>query len=154
MNIEQIVQVAVSVFTPAFPYLVKGAKAFGDKFANTFGEKSGELSAKTIQTAWETILSREGASVDKIESSAEQLAKNPQDTDWQSMLKRGLTQLLKEDQSLVKELSKLLKVEVGEQYILARNNIDAVVNQQMIGNGTQETVLEDNIGVTITQNKK
>ena len=45
-------------------------------------------------------------------------------------------------------------MQIIEGLLIAINNIDAVVNQQMIGNGTQETVLEDNIGVTITQNKE
>ncbi|MEA2008709.1 MAG: hypothetical protein U9O54_06275 [Chloroflexota bacterium] len=152
MSIEQIVQVVVSVLTPAFPYLIKGAKTFGDNFADAFGEKSGELSAKTIQTAWKAILSREGDSVDKIKSSAEKLAEKPQDVDWQSMLQGGLTQLLKEDPSISKELAKLFNVESEQIRSLVEDSSNIFVSQQE--GGSKESVVKGSSSVSVFQGGK
>lgn len=151
---SEVVASTLALLSPYLPYLVKGIKVVGEKAAEKVGEKSGELAAEKAQKVWNVIKRKKGASADKVKTAAEELSKNADDTDWQLMFTKGLTQLLCDDPKLLDEIMTILEVVSGQQVLSATGNTNAEVKQKMIGGGKQKMTLKDNLGIKINQSKE
>ena len=154
MPIDQIVTEISKWIIPALPYLLKGIKLGGQKAAEKLGEAGAGKSMEMAQSLWNKLIGKKSRS-DKFSIAARQLAKAPQDKDWQAMLNREMKQILKADPALLKEITLLLKTGTPRQTVRAKGNANTEIDQTISGSsGEQMVVAEKNRGLVIRQNIK
>lgn len=157
MDIPQIVQTTITILTPVFPYLVKGAKTLGDKYVDEIGSEMAIATIEKAKNIWSLILSqtandeRNRTAVKKIEQSAQALSIEPDDVDWQAMFRNNLTRLLQNDPVFKKAISDLLSGQRSHQHISARNNESARIKQIQENGGQQAIIAENNKDIEIVQ---
>jgi hypothetical protein len=154
MDVHLLTENFTNYIIPFLPYLLKGIKLAGQKTFEKMGEKGGEAIAEKAQKSWKSISKKKGDSAEKVKNAAKQLAKKPQDVDWQNMFKNGLEQLLSQDPDLAKELTSVLELQFGQQILDANNNKNAAVKQIMSGPGKQIAVIANNEDIIVSQEKQ
>jgi len=109
----------VQLLAPFLPYLLKGVKLAGQEAAKKLGEKAGEQSLDHAKALWEKLRPKVEARPAALEA-AQDTAAHPDDEDALAALRLQLKKLLAEDESLAKELARLL-----EQVRAARQTVTA-----------------------------
>jgi hypothetical protein len=154
MSIDQIVAEVSKLIIPALPYLIKGAKVSGQKYAEKLGEDGAGKSMQLAEALWSKISGKTNPSR-KLSIAAEELSKTPKDKAWHSMMKQEIKLLLKANPALLKEITLLLQVEIPEQTVRAKNNVKARIEQSnATGTGKQKIQADGNRDVVIRQNIK
>jgi hypothetical protein len=154
MLIDQLVNQISVLVIPALPYLLKGIKIGGKKAAEKLGELSAGKSDALAEKLWAKITGKKTDSR-KLSIAAEELSKTPGDKSWQVMMKQEIKQLLKADPALLKEITLMIQAEVPEQFVSAKRNANAKIEQSNSGrSGKQKVTAEDNRGLVIRQNIK
>ena len=97
----------VQFLAPFLPYLLKGVKLAGQEAAKKLGEKAGEQSLDHAKALWEKLRPKVEARPAALEAATD-VAANPKDEEALAALRLQLKKLLAEDESLAKELARLL----------------------------------------------
>jgi len=97
----------VQFLAPFLPYLLKGVKLAGQEAAKKLGEKAGEQGFEQARALWEKLRPKVEAKPAALEA-AQDTAAHPDDEDALAALRLQLKKLLAEDESLAKELARLL----------------------------------------------
>lgn len=137
MDYAQIASATVSWISPFLPYLMNAVKSSGKKFADILAEKGGEVAWDTAQNIWGKI-SKEAEKNPELRGATMMVAAKPSDQAYQAILVNTLSEQLKSDPSLAKELVKLLGGKESVQKVLADDNsLVERVRQDMKGTGQQ-----------------
>ena len=107
MDYPQLPAQLVQFLAPFLPYLVKGVKLAGQEAAKKLGEKAGEQGFEQAKTLWEKLRPKVEARPAALEAATD-VAANPKDEEALAALRLQLKKLLAEDESLAKELARLL----------------------------------------------
>lgn len=103
MDITQLAQLLTTTLIPFLPYLMKA----GEKASETLGEKLGGGGWDLAKSLWDRLQSKFESKPLALEA-AKEAAASPDDEDMQATFRGQLKKLLAEDESLARELSKLL----------------------------------------------
>jgi hypothetical protein len=104
MDIAQLAQSLTTTLIPFLPYLIKA----GEKASETLGEKLSEGGWGLAKSLWDRLQSSFESKPLALEA-AKEAAASPDDEDMRATFRGQLKKLLAEDESLARELSKLLK---------------------------------------------
>jgi len=100
----------VSVFlAPFLPYIVKAAKIGGTKAVEKLGEKVTEESIDQAKALWKKLSHK-----DRVKTTGEAVAKQPEDLTAQSTFQRAVAQAIQEDEELRLDMHRIIsEVKVG-----------------------------------------
>ncbi|MGH9754719.1 MAG: hypothetical protein ACREA2_18230 [Blastocatellia bacterium] len=104
MDITLLAQSLTAALIPFLPYLVKA----GEKASETLGEKLSEGGWDLAKNLWGRLQSKFESKPLALEA-AKEAAALPDDEDMQATFRGQLKKLLADDESLARELSKLLE---------------------------------------------
>jgi len=94
--------------TPFLPYLLKLGKGAADTATNTAASKFGEAAWQKSQAIW-TALSPKVEAKETTKEAVTDVANNPEDEDYQAVLRVQLKKLLASDEALANQLTKLFQ---------------------------------------------
>lgn len=104
MDINALASSLTTALVPLLPYLLKA----GEKAAEETGKAAANQSLEWGKSLWSKLRSKVEAKPDALEA-AQEIAQSPEDQDAQAALRRHLSKLLTEDQSLAEEVSRWLE---------------------------------------------
>lgn len=144
IGVIEIATATVTALAPYVPYLLKGVKAAGGKFAEGMATKGGELAGGQISEIWDKIKKHFGEHPE-LEHAAGLVAAGPADPTYQTVFAKALATYLGKNPQLSEDLLKLLGGEQGVQKVIAdRSSTVEDVTQEIEGSGTQSVEATDN----------
>lgn len=138
-GIPEIATAVVATLTPFLPYLINSGETIGEKLLEVIAERGGEAAWQRAQTVWQKIAAR-FRSEPEFEKTAELVAINPVELQFQKLLGNQLAKRLAEHPELIVELEELLGGPQGIQQVIAGQ--EAIIEDitQTMSHAGQQTV--------------
>ena len=121
MDIQTLAQQAVAFLAPFLPYLLKA----GEKAAKEAGKEFGADAWERARTLWGRLRPKIEAKPAAQEAAGD-VAANPQDADAQAALRLQLKKMLTEDETLARQVQRVLKNKAVQQVIASGERAVAI----------------------------